>query len=53
MIVNQGFILLTRIFNTSIEQGTWLSDWKRGEWVPVYKSNNREEVKNYRPITTL
>ena len=44
---------LTRIFNTSIEQGTWLSDWKRGEWVPVNKSNNREEVKNYRPITTL
>ena len=44
---------LTRIFNTSIEQGTWLSDWKRGEWVPVYKSNNREEVKNYRPITIL
>ena len=44
---------LTRIFNNSIEQGTWLSDWKRGDWVPVYKSNNREEVKNYRPITTL
>ena len=37
----------------SIEQGTWLSDWKRREWVPVYKSNNREEVKNYRPITIL
>ena len=43
----------TKIFNTSIEQGTWLSDWKRGEWVPVYTKNNREEVKNYRPITTL
>ena len=27
---------LTRIFNTSIEQKTWLADWKRGEWVPVY-----------------
>ena len=44
---------LTRIFNTSIEQATRLSGWKRGEWVPVYKSNNREEVKNYRPITIL
>lgn len=44
---------LTRILNTSIEQGTWLSDWKRGEWVPVHKSNNREELKNYRPITVL
>ena len=44
---------LTRTLNTSIEHGTWLSDWKRGIWVPVYKSNNREEVKNYRPITVL
>ena len=44
---------LTRIFNTSIEQGTWLTNWKRGEWVPVYKSNNRENVKKYRPITIL
>ena len=44
---------LTRTFNMSIEQGTWLSDWKRGEWVPVYKSNNREEVKNYRPTPIL
>ena len=44
---------LTWIFNTSIEQRTRLSDWKRGEWVPVYKRNNREEVKNCRPITIL
>ena len=44
---------LTRIFNTSIEQATRLSGWKRGEWVLVYKNNDREEVKNYRPITIL
>ena len=44
---------LTTIFNISIEQGTCLSDGKIGEWVPVFKSNNREEVKYYRSITIL
>ena len=27
--------------------------WKRGEWSPVYKKDDRMDEKNYRPITLL
>ena len=44
---------LTAIFNLSVQQGEWVTRWKRGEWIPVFKNEDRQEVRNYRPITVL
>ena len=44
---------LTTIFNSSMKQGEWITAWKRGEWMPVLKNDDRREVKNYRPVTVL
>ena len=44
---------LTKLFNMSIGSGQWPEDWKKGEWSPVYKKDDRLDVRNYRPITIL
>ena len=44
---------LAGIFNCSIRNGLWVTQWKRGEWVPVFKKDDRQIDKNYRPITVL
>ena len=44
---------LTNIFNLAINSGEYPSSWKKGEWIPVYKKNERTDRKNYRPITVL
>ena len=31
----------------------WPSTWKMGEWTPVFKSGDRKQDSNYRPITYL
>ena len=38
---------------TSISYGSWPQQWKRGEWVPIFKKDDHLNVKNYRPITIL
>ena len=40
---------LITISNSSIHQGEWITPWKRGEWVPVFKNEYRREVRNHRP----
>ena len=44
---------LTTIYNNCIEACYWPSEWKKGEWTPVYKKDSIYEVKNYRPVTLL
>ena len=44
---------LTHLFNLSITEGNYPSCWKRGEWVPAFKKNDRNDKSNYRPITVL
>ena len=44
---------LTKIFNTCIDENYWPVEWKRGEWIPVYKKDNPRDVRNYRPVTVL
>ncbi|PFX16582.1 RNA-directed DNA polymerase from mobile element jockey [Stylophora pistillata] len=44
---------LTKIFNTCIDENYWPVEWKRGDWVPVYKKDNPRDVRNYRPMTVL
>ena len=44
---------LTKLFNESILKGEWPEAWKKGEWCPVFKRDDRQDKKNYRPITLL
>ena len=42
---------LTNLYNICIEQGLWPNEWKKGEWTPVHKKDDKLERKNYRPAT--
>ena len=44
---------LTVIFNQVIQEREWPKEWKRGEWVPVYKKEDPQNIANYRPVTLL
>ena len=41
------------IFNKSIEEGTFPENMKKAGVVPLYKSRNKQECSNYRPISLL
>ncbi|KAI8495028.1 hypothetical protein Bbelb_270140 [Branchiostoma belcheri] len=44
---------LTHIFNLSLATGEVPSDWKTAQITPIYKSGNRTNVANYRPVSVL
>ena len=44
---------LTHIINLSFSSGVVPDDWKTSRVVPLFKSDNREEMDNYRPISIL
>jgi len=44
---------LTKLFNECIRKGEWPEAWKKGEWNPVHKNDDRLDERNYRPITLL
>ena len=44
---------LTVVFNQVIQEREWPKEWKRGEWVPVYKKEDPQNVATYRPVTLL
>jgi hypothetical protein len=44
---------LTNLYNCCIFTGEWPTEWKKGEWTPVYKDKDRTDKRNYRPITIL
>lgn len=39
------------IIKCSIETGEVPAEWKRAEVIPIYKSGNKEEPLNYRPVS--
>lgn len=41
------------IYNTSLASGTFPSEWKKAKVVPVHKSDKKDTVSNYRPISIL
>merc|ERR1712035_309453 len=43
--------VLTLIFQTSLDQGTIPTDWKKANIVPVFKKDDKSLVQNYRPIS--
>ena len=44
---------LRLIFQSCFENGKFPSKWKKANVVPTYKKNNKQLVKNYRPISLL
>ena len=41
------------IFNKLIEEGTFPTNMKKADIVPLYKSKDKQECSNYRPISLL
>ena len=39
------------IINTTLSRGEVPKDWKRADITPIYKSGNKEEPLNYRPVS--
>ena len=44
---------LCRLFNFSLSIGVFPTEWKKANVTPVFKNNNPNDVKNYRPISLL
>ena len=44
---------LTFLFNRSLSSAVFPSIWKMGKVVPIFKSGDRTNASNYRPITIL
>lgn len=44
---------VTHVINLSIETGAIPSEWKQAKIVPLFKSGNKDELDNYRPISIL
>jgi hypothetical protein len=44
---------LNLIFNLSLSEGKFPDDWKKARVSLIFKSGNREECGNYRPISIL
>jgi len=36
-----------------IDEGSWPTNWKMGEWTPVFRKGDKQAKENYRPITEL
>ena len=46
-------IPLTLIFQSAIKHGEFPDSWKKGNIIPVHKKDNKNLLKNYRPISLL
>ena len=44
---------LSYIFNRSLSEGKFPNDWKNARICPIFKSGERDECANYRPISIL
>ena len=44
---------LTLIFQNSMAAGTFATQWKRANIVPINKKNDKQIVSNYRPVSPL
>ena len=45
--------LLEIILNQYLETGMFPNDWKKGNVVPVFENDDKQILKNYRPISLL
>ena len=44
---------LELIFQQTMESGSFPSEWKKGNVVPIHKKDDKQCLKNYRPISLL
>ena len=44
---------LDLIFNQALTTGVFPSEWKKGNIVPCYKKGDKQNIKNYRPVSLL
>ena len=44
---------VTHLTNLSINSGVVASEWKQAKVVPLFKSGNKDDLDNYRPISIL
>ena len=44
---------LTLIFQNSLAAGTFATQWKRVDIIPIHKKNNKQIVSNYPPASRL
>ena len=44
---------LELIIKQALITGTYHSDWKKGNIVPVHKKGDKQNIKNYRPVSLL
>ena len=44
---------LELIFKQALTTGVFLSEWKKGNILPCYKKYDKQNIKNYRPVSLL
>ena len=44
---------LTKIFNMSLENGIFPSNWKKANVLPLHKKSSKQSADNYRPVSLL
>jgi len=44
---------LVRLRICLLRYGQWPCDWKKGDWTPVYKKEDKNAKENYTPVTVL
>ena len=44
---------LSTLYNSCIKKGQWPCDFKKGNWTPVYKKDDKHAKENFRPVTVL
>ena len=45
--------LLAIIFKQCVDTGIFPSAWKKGNVVPIHKKDDKQTLKNYRPVSLL
>ena len=44
---------LELIFKQALTTGVFPSQWKKGNIIPCYKKGNKQNIKNYSPVSLL
>ena len=44
---------LYKIFKNCLKCGIFPDDWKKGNLVPIFKKGDKQNIKNYRPVSLL